>query len=217
MKNKKIMKVISMFALVTAFAACSNNTPKTNEESTPSNNVESTSTQEDNQQPTEESTDQNNDQDQDKDTNDMSTESSDPQASNEVVASEDDEEPMEEVKDGVYVTNLLASNNGEPIEDVDMGSIYQVSIEDDKLILKGTIDYKENEEAKSGDLTSVEGKEHTFKLADDVTFQAVGGTAPAKKFNKDEFLEYEKKVEDSGLALLIEVEDGLVKTVSISS
>lgn len=195
-----------MFTLLAAFAACSNNAPKTNQASTPSvENVSSDVSTEDSKAD-EKSIESNN----------MSTESSDPKASNKVEVTED-EKAVEQVNDGSYITNMLLSKKGERIEDIDAGTTYQIAIEDGNLIVKGTMDYSDGKEDSNGQTNPIEGNEHSFKLADDVIFQAVGGTAKAKMFTQEEFLKYAKEVEDSGLALIIKVENGLVTTVSISS
>lgn len=200
MKNNKIMKIFSIFALVTAFAACSNQAPDSDKESTSS--VESTSSEniEMNEQSMENS--------------EMSTESTDPQAGKEEALEEGESQVQN--KDGVYVATLLASNEGEPIADIDTATCYEIAIEDNKFLLKGGLDYRQTFEDYDN-ITPIENGIHEFELADDVVFQAVGGTAPAKIIEKDKFVDYEKELDNSGLALIIEVENGLVKTVSISS
>ena len=54
-------------------------------------------------------------------------------------------------------------------------------------------------------------------INDKTEFQAVGGMAPAQKFTKEDFLKYLEECKDTGLALIIYVEDGIAKTVEISS
>lgn len=211
MKEKKVLKVLSIFALVTAFAACSNNSTKTTEESNTS--VEEPVSTEDVQSNDESSIESVNDESLME--NEMSTESNDPKALNEQNMTENEEVEMHET-DGIYVTTLLASNEGNPIEDIDSGTSYEVNIEEDKLIVKGSFNYREDE-SDYDNQTLLEGQDHTFKLADDAEFAAVGGTGPGEKFTRDEFLKYEKEVSDSGLALIIKVENGLVKSVAISS
>ena len=41
--------------------------------------------------------------------------------------------------------------------------------------------------------------------------------APAKEMTRDEFVKYFEEVKESGLALIIFVENGVAKSVSISS
>lgn len=210
MKNKKLVRAFSIFALVTAFAACSNKAPETNDSSTPAS-VEDVSS------------DEKEMDDQSTEINQMSTESNDPQAANEQAPveekteeNENENENEEMTKDGVYVSTLFASNEGNPMEDIDSATCYEVNIEEDTLIVKGSIDYRETFEDYDN-ISPIENGEHKFKLAEDAVFQAVGGTSPGQEFTREEFLEYEKEVDNSGLALIIEVENGLVTSVSISS
>lgn len=210
MKNKKLVRAFSIFALVTAFAACSNKAPETNDSSTPASVGDVSS-------------DEKEMDDQSTEINQMSTESNDPQAANEQAPveekteeNENENENEEMTKDGVYVSTLLASNEGNPMKDIDSATCYEVNIEEDTLIVKGSIDYRETFEDYDN-ISPIENGEHKFKLAEDAVFQAVGGTSPGQEFTREEFLEYEKEVDDSGLALIIEVENGLVTSVSISS
>lgn len=119
-------------------------------------------------------------------------------------------------EDGKYSTSLIASLEGKG-DDYISATSYAAKIEDDKLIVSGSFDYYKDpsdyENAKE-----IENKEEQkFVIDDNTTFEAVGGTAPAKEMTKDEFLEFFEEVKDSGLALIIFVEDGVAKSVSISS
>lgn len=119
-------------------------------------------------------------------------------------------------KDGKYVTTLMAKLQGEPDEYLET-SAYASNIEDDKLIVSGSFDLYANPE-NYDEVEHFENLEdHKFVINDQTEFQAVGGTAPAEKFTREEFLDYIEKVKDSGLALIIMVENGVVTTVSISS
>lgn len=129
-------------------------------------------------------------------------------------ASEEDKNLHE--KDGKYVTTLMAKLKGEPDEYLET-SCYAYKIEEDKFIVSGAFDLYE----EPGNIDKVEHfenmEDHKFIINDATEFQAVGGTAPAEKFTKEEFLGYLEKCKDSGLALIIMVEDGVAKTVSIAS
>lgn len=119
-------------------------------------------------------------------------------------------------KDGKYVTTLMAKLQGEPDEYLET-SAYASNIEDDKLIVSGSFDLYANPE-NYDEVEHFENLEdHKFVINDQTEFQAVSGTAPAEKFTREEFLDYIEKVKDSGLALIIMVENGVVTTVSISS
>lgn len=119
-------------------------------------------------------------------------------------------------KDGKYVTTLMAKLQGEPDEYLET-SAYASNIEEDKLIVSGSFDLYANPE-NYDEVEHFENLEdHKFVINDQTEFQAVSGTAPAEKFTREEFLDYIEKVKNSGLALIIMVENGVVTTVSISS
>ena len=130
-------------------------------------------------------------------------------------ASTEDDKNLHD-KDGKYVTTLMAKLQGEPDEYLET-SAYAAKIEEDKLIVSGSFDLYE----EPGNIDKVEHFEnlenHKFIINDQTEFQAVGGTAPAEKFTREEFLDYIEKVKDSGLALIIFVENGVATSVSISS
>lgn len=119
-------------------------------------------------------------------------------------------------EDGKYSTSLIASLKGKG-DDYISATSYAAKIEDDKLIVSGSFDYYKDpsdyENAKE-----IENKEEQkFVIDDNTTFEAVGGTAPAKEMTRDEFVKYFEEVKETGLALIIFVEDGVAKSVSISS
>lgn len=119
-------------------------------------------------------------------------------------------------EDGKYSTSLIASLKGKG-DDYITATSYAAKIEDDKLIISGSFDYYKDpsdyENAKE-----IENKEdQKFVINDDTVFEAVGGMAPAKEMTRDEFVKYFEEVKESGLALIIFVENGVAKSVSISS
>ena len=137
------------------------------------------------------------------------------QASNQEQSQENNDIKYEE-RDGLYFSTLAASKNGERDEEFNSPYLANLKIEGDTLTVDGTIDYLVNPE----DFESAEKYEnasYNFKLSDDVTLQAVGGLAEPEYFSKEEFVEYYQKVKDSGLALKIHVENGIVTTVSFAS
>lgn len=137
------------------------------------------------------------------------------QASNEEQSQENNDIKYEE-RDGLYFSTLASSKNGERDEEFNSPYLANLKIEGDTLTVEGTIDYLVNPD----DFESAEKYEnaaYNFKLSDNVTLQAVGGLAEPEYFSKEEFVEYYQKVKDSGLALKIEVKDGVVTTVSFAS
>lgn len=128
--------------------------------------------------------------------------------------SKEDENTLKD--DGKYVTSLIASLKGEG-KDYITSTAYEAKIEDDKLIVSGSFDYLKDP-ADYENVKEIENKEdNSFLIDDDTVFEAVGGMAPAKEMTRDEFVKYFEEVKESGLGLIIFVENGVAKSVSISS
>lgn len=119
-------------------------------------------------------------------------------------------------KDGKYVTTLIAKLKGEA-DDYITSTAYAYKIEGDKFVISGSFDYHEDPDNYEKVEEIKNEEDHKFVINDKTEFQAVGGMAPAQKFTKEDFLKYLEDCKDTGLALIIYVEDGIVKTVEISS
>lgn len=119
-------------------------------------------------------------------------------------------------KDGKYVTSMIAELKGEA-DDYITSTAYDYKIEDDKFIISGSFDYHEDPEDFENSEEIKNEKEQKFTINDETVFQTVGGMAPAKDFGREDFLKYLDECKNSGLALIIFVEDGIAKTVQISS
>ena len=130
--------------------------------------------------------------------------------------SESEEDMNYQDQDGVYFSSLVASKGGERDSDMGLATISSIKIEEDTLIVEGTMDYREdpNSEASPKEL---EKKTYKFKFNSDTKFQAVGGLAEPEIFTPAEFIEYYQGITDSGLGLNIEVKDGIASTVSFAS
>lgn len=130
--------------------------------------------------------------------------------------SEPSDEMIVEERDGRYFSTLMASKNGERSEDFNAGFVSNLTIEDDVLTVDGTIDYLVDLENTEDDEKYDKGSFH-FKLSPEVKLQSAGGDQEPTVYTKEEFLQFYEDVKDSGLALFIDVKDGLVTLVSISS
>ena len=148
---------------------------------------------------------------------DSDKESSDKENADDSQNTSESEEDMDyQDQDGVYFSSLVASKGGERDSDMGLATISSIKIEEDILIVEGTMDYREdpNSEASPKEL---EKKTYKFKFNSDTKFQAVGGLAEPEIFTPAEFIEYYQGITDSGLGLNIEVKDGIASTVSFAS
>ncbi len=132
-----------------------------------------------------------------------------------VADKKEDEKNLHE-KDGKYVTTMIAKLKGEA-DDYITSTAYAYKFEDDRFVVSGSFDYLENPE----DYEKVEEikneEDHKFVINDKTVFQAVGGMAKPEIFTKEDFLKYLEECKDTGLALIIFVENGVATSVSISS
>ena len=148
---------------------------------------------------------------------DSDKESSDKENADDSQNTSESEEDMDyQDQDGVYFSSLVASKGGERDSDMGLATISSIKIEEDTLIVEGTMDYREdpNSEASPKEL---EKKTYKLKFNSDTKFQAVGGLAEPEIFTPAEFIEYYQGITDSGLGLNIEVKDGIASTVSFAS
>ena len=119
-------------------------------------------------------------------------------------------------REGSYISNLIASKNGDRDPQAGLTSLANLKVDGETLTLEGTIDYLKNPDSYDNS-EEYNKASYNFKLTSDTKFQAVGGMADPEIFTKEEFVDYYQGVKDSGLALKIEVKDGVVTTVSIAS
>ncbi len=146
------------------------------------------------------------------------TESTEAAASGEAEETADQSTASSEVqeitKDGVYLGNLYLPNEG--AEDIS-GNIYDVAINDGKLTLTGELVYSTDESGLYGeDKDSYAAGNYSFSLAQDVTYTERGGEEDVD-LSQEDFLQAYQDIQDSGLVLIITVENGQVTALAFSS
>ena len=143
-------------------------------------------------------------------------ETSDKENTDDSQSTSESEEDMDKQEDGFYFSSLVASKGGERDSDVGLATISSIKIEEDTLIVEGTMDYREDDDYEK-DPKELEKETYKFKFNADTKFQAVGGLAEPEIFTPAEFIEYYQGITDSGLGLRIEVVDGIASVVSFAS
>ena len=121
--------------------------------------------------------------------------------------------------DGVYGAYLKSSDESKIGTTDEYGLLYTVvyksQLSEDTLSLTGSMDYRNSREqdpiSVSDDLM------HVFTVNDSTVYQMIGGDAGPENVSKAEFAGYLADCADSGLYIEVEVKDGAVTTVSISS
>lgn len=126
------------------------------------------------------------------------------------------EDTSSNTQDGSYVTTLIASKQGARDPEMSIADAYYVEAQNGVLTVKGSLDYRANPE-NYDNVKELENNTYSFTINENTKFQAVGGMAEPQNFTAAEFNEYYKGISESGLALIIEVKDGVVQTASFSS
>lgn len=122
--------------------------------------------------------------------------------------------------DGKYLTSIIASQNGD-FNDLGYASTYEFYVdgETNTLIVKGSLNY--NADINDRDFlessTQMDNSTYTFKLDENSILRSTGGMNELHPYTIDEFNNIANDVKDSGLGLIIIVENGVVKSASIAS
>lgn len=122
--------------------------------------------------------------------------------------------------DGQYSSSLMANKEGE-VDQMGHGTSYDFYVDEETntLTVKGSLSYNENIDDINAyeNANEIPKGEYTFKLDENTILRSTGGTNEPKPYTAEEFNNLFDKVKDSGLGLVIVVENGVVKTVSIAS
>lgn len=135
-------------------------------------------------------------------------------------AESDNEDSSYLDKDGKYLTSIIASQNGD-FNDLGYASTYEFYVdgETNTLIVKGSLNY--NEDIDDHDFlegsTQMDNSTYTFKLDENSILRSTGGINEPHPYTIEEFNNIANDVKDSGLGLIIIVENGVVKSASIAS
>lgn len=127
---------------------------------------------------------------------------------------EADGEVKEVTNDGVYMGSLYLPD--EVADDVS-GNVYDLAINDGSLTLSGELVYNTDESSLYDDDTASLGVgAYSFSLSSDVTYTERGGEAD-EDLTEEEFISAYKDIQNSGLVLIITVENGVVTNLAFSS
>lgn len=119
-------------------------------------------------------------------------------------------------KTGQYYSSLISSKLSTS-QAKESSQAYNVVINGDYLVVSGYISYNNDPNSPSSGKNIGHSKNHTFKITDKTVFRAVSGLATPSYFNRAEFLNYYKLCKNTGLGLVITVENGVAISVEIIS
>lgn len=119
-------------------------------------------------------------------------------------------------KTGQYYSSLISSKLSTS-QAKESSQAYNVGINGDYLVVSGYVSYNNDPNSPGSGKNIVHSKNHTFKITDKTVFRAVSGLASPSYFNRAEFLNYYKLCKNTGLGLVITVENGVAISVEIIS
>ena len=119
-------------------------------------------------------------------------------------------------KTGQYYSSLISSKLSTS-QAKESSQAYNVGINGDYLVVSGYVSYNNDPNSPGSGKNIGHSKNHTFKITDKTVFRAVSGLASPSYFNRAEFLNYYKLCKNTGLGLVITVENGVAISVEIIS
>ena len=131
---------------------------------------------------------------------------------------EEQSESTNTVADGLYYGSLYSDGKDRIGEEDEWGNIpgivYDTRIEGNQLIVSGSMDY-----SAAGDFENPETSddmEHVFTFDDNTDFKWLKGPEDAEHYSAEEYVRGLENIKDTGLCLMIKVENGVATEVSVS-
>ena len=193
MKFRKMKSTMLAALMFTSFTACANNENPADTNS-PENQAQqqAESTEEDSQ-----NTDQNPEEITDnEESSDENTEINIPEAVN-------------LTDDGSYTTSLIPGREGEREADGSWANVYDMEIQGNNLIVKGSLDYAEPMRSEEGTIP-IDNQISVFKINDNSNFFSRIGREDISEHSPEDFIKYYNENKDQQEALFIEVREGIL-------
>ena len=193
MKFRKMKSTMLAALMFTSFTACANNENPADTNS-PENQAQqqAESTEEDTQ-----NTDQNPEEiTGNEESSDENTEINIPEAVN-------------LTDDGSYTTSLIPGREGEREADGSWANVYDMEIQGDNLIVKGSLDYAEPMRSEEGTIP-IDNQISVFKINDNSNFFSRIGREDISEHSPEDFIKYYNENKDQQEALFIEVREGIL-------
>ncbi len=120
------------------------------------------------------------------------------------------------LSDGQYLTILASESDGKAQGTIGYCQESFADASTNTFTIKGSLSYTE-EVGAFDNYQIMANSTYDFSFDEDTVFQATSGMAEPHIMTVDEFNSYLDKCKDTGLGLVLVVENGLVKSASISS
>ncbi|WP_306484187.1 hypothetical protein, partial [Anaerococcus sp.] len=117
---------------------------------------------------------------------------------------------------GQYLTILASESGGKAQGTIGYCQEAFADASTSTFTIKGSLSYSE-EVGAFDDYQIMANSTYDFSFDEDTVFQATSGMAEPQIMTVDEFNSYLEECKDTGLGLVLVIENGLVKSASISS
>lgn len=186
MNKKKLQKTLLALLAILTFSACSKDLDKSADTST-------------------EFVSENND----KSSNETNKETN----TNDDEEKEDTADGVNMIDDGTYTSSLEPGRNGEREADGSWANVYDIAIDSNKLIVKGSLDFFPDDDTSS-EAKPLENQVNVFKIdnASQFTTQS-NASSETNTHSQEEFLNMYNETKDQQLALFVQVANGTVMEV----
>ena len=183
MNKKKLQKTLLALLAILTFAACSKDSEKSADTST-------------------EIVSENNDENSNETNKETNT--------NDDEEKEDTADGVNMIDDGTYTSSLEPGRNGEREADGSWANVYDIAIDSNKLIVKGSLDFFPDDDTSS-EAKPLENQVNVFKIDDATQFTTQSNaSSETNTHSQEEFLSMYNETKDQQLALFVQVANGTV-------
>lgn len=191
MNTKNLQKTLLALLAILTFAACSKDLDKSTDTST--DIVSENSKQ--------------------SETNDESSNETNKETNANDEGKEDTADGINMIEDGTYTSSLEPGRNGEREADGSWANVYDIAIDKDMLIVKGSLDFFSDDDTSS-EAKPLENQVNVFKMdnASQFTTQS-NASSETNTHSQEEFLSMYNETKDQQLALFVQVANGTVMEV----
>lgn len=191
MKKNKLQKTLLAILAIISFVACSQDSDKATDTSTEtvSENSKQNETKDESSKETNKETNTNDEE------------------------KEDTADGVNMIDDGTYTSSLEPGRNGEREADGSWANVYDIVIDGDKLIVKGSLDFFPDDDTSS-EAKPLENQVNVFKIDDATQFTTQSNaSSETNTHSQEEFLNMYDETKDQQLALFVQVANGTVMEV----
>ena len=188
MNVKNLQKTLLALLAILTFAACSKDLDKSTDTSTEIVSEDSNQSE----------------------TNDESSNKTNKEANANDEGKEDTADGTNMIDDGTYTSSLEPGRNGEREADGSWANVYDMAIDKDMLIVKGSLDFFSDDDTNS-EAKPLENQVNVFKIDDATQFTTQSNSSTeTNTLSQEEFLSMYNETKDQQLALFVQVADGRV-------